>query len=101
HDTAGGADALVGRQGDRIDDDAVFAALDLVHFACLVGDGQVLVNDADAAFLGQGDGQVAFGHGIHRGRDNGQIEANIPGQLRAHVHVAGDDVAVAGLQENV
>ena len=68
HDLAGVADRLVRRQRDRVDDDAVLAALDLVHLAGLLGDGQVLVDDADAALLGQRDGQVALGDRVHRAR---------------------------------
>ena len=66
HDAAGVADGLVGRQRDGVGDDAVFAAFDLIDFVGLVGDGKVFVNDADAAFLGEGDGEVALGDGVHR-----------------------------------
>ena len=33
---------------ERIDNDAVFGALYLVHLVCLLLDGHVLVNDTDA-----------------------------------------------------
>ena len=67
HDQAGFADHGVGAQGDRVDDDAVFGALDLVDLEGLLLDRHVLVDDAEAAFLGQGDGQLALGDGVHRG----------------------------------
>ena len=43
----------------------------------------VLVDDADAALLGQGDGQVALGDGVHRRRHDGDVEANVAGELGA------------------
>src|SRR5688572_19387076 len=55
HHPAGGRDALVGGEADRIGDDAGLEALDPRHFADLIGGGEVPVDDADAAFLGEGD----------------------------------------------
>src|SRR5262249_60005600 len=101
HDPPGGADGLVGRQGDGVGDDAVGAALDLVDLAGLVGDGHVLVDDAHAAFLGQGDGQLALGDRVHGGGQDGDVEADGGGQLGLDVDVAGDHVAVGGLEQDV
>ena len=66
HDIHRVADAAVGRHRHRVDDHARFAALHLVDFVALRFDGKIFVNDADTALLGDGDGQVRFGHGIHR-----------------------------------
>src|SRR5262249_3415294 len=60
-----------------------------------------LVNDADPAFLGQGDGELALGHGVHRRGDDRDVDADVAGQLRADVGVLGDEVAVAGLEQHV
>ena len=83
------ADRFIRRQRDRIGDDAVLAALDLVHLARLLRDRHVLVNDADAPFLGQGDGQVAFGDRVHRRRHDGDVDANVARDLGADVRLAG------------
>src|SRR5262249_54797094 len=100
-DPPGGADRLVGGQGDGVGDDAVLAALDAVHLARLLRDRQVLVDDADAPLLGQGDGQFALGDRVHGRGDDRDVEADGAGELGADVHVGGDDVAVGGLQEDV
>ena len=71
---AGGADGFIRRQRDRVGDDAVFAPLDLVHLAGLHGDRHVLVDDADAALLGERDGQFALGDRVHRRREDRNVE---------------------------
>ena len=48
HDLAGVAEGGVRRQGGRVEDDAVGAALDLLDLFGLAVDGKVLVDDADA-----------------------------------------------------
>jgi hypothetical protein len=58
----------VGRDGDRVLEHSRFEALDLGHLGRLGARRQVLVHDADAALLGQGDRQARLGHGIHGGR---------------------------------
>ena len=50
------ANGEVGRHGDRVDDDAGLILLDAPDLAGLRRDRQVLVHDADAAFLRDGDG---------------------------------------------
>ena len=62
-------DGLLGRDGDGVDDHAGFGALDLVDLAGLLLDGEVAMDDADAALLGHGDGQARLGDGVHGGRD--------------------------------
>ena len=53
---------------------------------------EVLVDDADAAKLGHDDGHAAFSDGIHRRRDERDVEADLPGQARAQGCVTGDEV---------
>ena len=52
--------------GDGVADDAGFVLLHRPHFPGLRLDGHVLVDDADAAFLGNRDSQPRLGDGIHR-----------------------------------
>ncbi len=49
------------------------------------------MDDADAAFLRQGDRQARFGHGIHRRRDERQIEADVSRERGLQVGVARQD----------
>jgi hypothetical protein len=57
----------VGLDGDGVDDHAGLGALDLVDLAGLLLDGEVAVDDAEAALLGHGDGQARLGDGVHGG----------------------------------
>ncbi len=53
--------------GDGVLDHPALEFLDLAHLLRLLGDGHALVDDADAALLGHGDGQAELGNGIHGG----------------------------------
>ncbi|EKE17561.1 MAG: hypothetical protein ACD_10C00398G0011 [uncultured bacterium] len=55
------------RYRDRITQDAGFKALDLGDFGRLGFGRKVFMDDADAAFLRQSDGETTFRHGIHGG----------------------------------
>ncbi len=82
-------DPGLGADGHRIDDHPGFRLFDLLHFQGLGLDGQVAVQDADAALAGQGDGGVRFGDRVHGGADEGDIEGNAPGQAGTEVHFTG------------
>ena len=56
-----------GADGDGVDDHAALGALDFVDFAGLLLDGEVAMDDAEAALLGHGDGHARLGDGVHRG----------------------------------
>src|SRR5262249_14656349 len=101
HDPPGRAHRFVRRQRDRVGDDAVLAALYLVHLAGLLLDGHVLVNDADAAFLSERDGQLTFRDRVHGRGDDGNIEADIAGELRPHVDFARHHITIRRLQEDI
>ena len=64
----------VGRDGHRVDDHARLRALDLVDLGGLRRDRQVLVDEAEPALLGEGDGQGRLGHGVHRGGHDRDLE---------------------------
>ena len=55
----GVGDGAVGPTGDGFDDHPGLGALHPFHLGRLVGDGEVAVDDADAALAGQGDGDAA------------------------------------------
>ena len=67
-------DALLGPDRDRVDDHPRLGALDPIDFGGLGFDGEVLVDHPDAAFLGQGDRELGLGHGVHRGRDQRDVQ---------------------------
>ena len=101
HDLQRLGDGLLGPAGDRVDDHARFGALDLVHLGRLGLDREVLVDDPEASLLGHGDGQARLGHGVHRGRDERDVEADLAGQAGAQVHVARVHLGVGGHQQDV
>jgi hypothetical protein len=95
HDPEGLADALVRPHGDRIHDHAGLAALHLVHLFRLHLDGQVLVDDAHAALLGEGDGEARLGDGIHGRREDRNVQADPAAGEGAQVHLVGMDLGEA------
>ena len=101
HDLAGLADGGVGRQGDRVDDDPVLGPLDLVDLAGLLLDRHVLVDDAEAALLGQRDGQLGLGDRVHRRGEDRDVQADPRGELRPGVDLVREQVGVARLEQDV
>ena len=91
----------VGRDHDRIAQDAAFVALDLGDLHGLLLRREVFVNDADAAFLRHGDGQTRFGHGIHGGRYQRQIQGDIARQSGLQRCVFGQNLGVRRNEKNV
>ncbi len=81
--------------------DARFEALDLGHLGSLCPGRQVLVDDADAAFLRQRDRQATLGNGIHGGRKQGQIEGDVARQAGGEADIAGQDLRMGGDEQDV
>ena len=91
------ANRRVGRHGDRVVNDAALELLDLLDLARLILRRHVLVDDADAAFLRERDREPRLGDGVHRGRDNGDIQAQGARELRLQLHFARQNLGVSGL----
>ncbi len=90
-----------GVDGDRVTDHTGFEFLDLADFGGLLLDGHVLVDDAHATFLRHGNRQTGFGDGIHRSRQQRDVQFDTTGQTGLETHVLGQDLGVSGHQENV
>ena len=71
-------DRGVGRRRDRVGDHARLAALDAVDHRRLLLDGEVAVDDADAALAGDGDRHARLGHGVHGTRDERRRDGDAP-----------------------
>ena len=69
-----------GRHRDRVAQHAGLVALDARHLGRLLLRREVLVHDADAAFLGDGDRQAGLGDGVHRRRHQRQVERDVAGE---------------------
>ncbi len=67
--------------GHRIDDHAALVALDLAHLVGLLLHRQIAVQDAQTSGLGHGDGQPAFGDGVHSRGHQGDVQCDLPSEL--------------------
>ena len=79
-------DGGVGADGHRVLDHAGFAALDLADLRGLFLDGEVAVEDADAALAGHGDGHARLGDGVHGGGQERDAQRNVLRQATARVN---------------
>ena len=91
----------MGGNDHRIAQNTRLVALDLGHLRGLLGHRQVLVHDAHAALLGDGDGQPGLGHRVHGGRDQGQIQGDVAGKLGGEGGVLGQDLGVRWHQQHI
>ena len=101
HDLERIADSVRGRHGDRIDDHATFRTLHLVDFVGLLLDGQVAVNNPEAALLGKRDRHVRFSHGVHGGAHDGDVQTDIARELRLRDGLRGHNFGASGQQKDV
>ena len=92
---------VAGGQPEGVGDDAVLAALDHVHLLRLGADGHILVDDADAALTGDGDGHAVLGDGIHGGAHQGMLSLTLLGELGVQIDVCGQDVALRRDEQHV
>ena len=63
--------------------------------------GEILVDDADPAFLGQRNGETSFRHGIHGGRKQRQVQGNVSSKRSGQRGVAWKDLGIVRNEENV
>jgi hypothetical protein len=78
--------------GQRIDDHAAFVALHFAHVVGLFVHRQIAVQDAHAAGLGHGDGEAAFGHRVHGGGHERDVQTDFTRELGLGRHLGGHDV---------
>ncbi len=86
---------------DRILDHAALVLLHHLHLGGLLLRRHVLVDHAEPAFLGHGDGQPALGNGVHGRRNQRNVQADVAGELGARVHVLGQDLGIVRHQQDV
>ncbi|MNX99014.1 hypothetical protein D3C86_1314440 [compost metagenome] len=86
---------------DRVDDHAAFELLHLPNFFSLFDGGEVAVDNADAAGLGHGDSETAFGHRVHGGREDWKIEIDIAGDAGGDIRLSRHNLGMSGLQQHI
>ncbi len=91
----------VGADGQRIDHHAGFELLDLPHLGGLAIDIEIAVDDADAARLRHRDRHARFGDGVHRRRNDRNIERDGAGDVGANVGLGRQDVGKTGPQQHI
>src|SRR6185503_15542741 len=91
----------VGSERDRVHDHARFTALHPIDLRGLPVDRHVLVNDPDAALARHRDRHFRFGHGVHGGGDDRDIERNGAREAAGDGDVAGMDRRMTGHQQDV
>src|SRR5450759_1432188 len=75
------------RDSDGILDHAALKTFDLGDLGRLCIGRHILVDDADAAFLRQGDRQARLGDGIHRRGQQRDVQIDVAGKLRAQTDI--------------
>src|SRR5207249_10145040 len=87
--------------GDPVPDDA---ALELLHPPVVARLGLVvlaLVDDADTAFLGDGDGEASLGDVVHGRRHERHIQADTARDARVEIDLSLQNFRVGRNQEDV
>mmetsp|Transcript_26318 Transcript_26318/g.62507 ORF Transcript_26318/g.62507 Transcript_26318/m.62507 type:complete len:641 (-) Transcript_26318:108-2030(-) len=85
----------------RLADDAALVALDPGHLARLGFRRQVLVHDADAALLRNGDREAGLGHGVHRGGHQRQVQGDVARQTGRKAGVTWQHLGERWHQQNI
>ncbi len=94
-------DSLLGPHRDRVDDHARLGALHLVDLGGLLGDREVLVDDADAAVARHADGGLVFGHRVHRRGDERRVQLDLGRQAGPEIDLVRQDRRSRGHEEHV
>ncbi len=101
HQRQGVGKRRIGADRHRIDDHPGFELLDLAHLGRLAFRRHVLVDDADPAGFGHGDGQRAFGDSVHGGGEHRNAKRDGARQLRARIGFRGDEAGSCRHQQHV
>ena len=87
HERHGVADEVVGFEIERIGNNAVFRPFYLIDLFGLLFDRHIFMDNAHAALSRHGDRKTAFGNGIHRRGNDGNIQKNTVRQFRSEIDV--------------
>jgi len=101
HERLGVLELVFGRQREGVADDARLRPFHAVHLLRLLREREVLVDHPQAALLRDGDGQPRLRHRVHGRAQQRDVQADRPGQARAHVRVARKHPRTRGAQQHV
>ena len=94
-------DAGAGTQRHRLDDHPRLAALHLVDLGDLVVDREVAMDDPDPALARERDREARLRHGVHRRRDERDLERDRTRHPRRGRDVVREDVGLRGNEEDI
>ena len=95
------ADELVGRDLDRFLNQAVDVVFDAADLGKLLALRHVVMDEAEAAVERHGDGHARFGHGVHVGRNDRDVQVQIFRELRVELRVARENFRIKRRQRDV
>jgi hypothetical protein len=98
---AGLTDGGLGRDDDRVEDEAVLETLDLADHLGLLLDRAVVVDHTNTTKQSHVNGHVGLGDGVHGRRGEGSLECDITGKLRGQVDLGGGEANVTRQKEEV
>ena len=101
HELVSLSQSVTGSQPEGVGNDAIFTALHHIHLLGLLADGHVLMDDADTALTGDGNGHPILGDCIHGGTHHRDVQADLFGELGVQVDVCGQDIALRGDQQHI
>ena len=101
HHLEGVGQRLVGVDGDRVEHHARLVLLDEANLLSLLGRLEVAVDHAESAILRHGDGHRRLGDGVHRRRDDRQVEPDRAGETGRDVDLGGHHRGGGGAQQHV
>ena len=90
--------------GHTVNSAAFFASTTILALAALLGllgNGHVLVDDADATALGHGHGHAGLGHRVHGGGDERDMQGDLARQPGSGVGLGGEDGGVGRQEQHV
>ena len=91
----------IGRYRHRVAEHPRLVALHFGNFRGLLLGGEILVDEADAALLRDGDRERRLGHRVHRGRDERDVELDVARQPGLEADIAGQDAGVGRYEKDV
>ena len=87
--------------GDRVGDHRGLVLLHLHDLGGLLLDGEVLVDEADAARRRHGDGHARLGDGVHRRGDDRDVEGEVAGEAGRGLDGLREDVRLGRKEQDV
>lgn len=89
------------REAERVEDEAVLEALHLANLGALLLHRVVAVDDPEPAVQRHVDRHLRLGHRVHRRGDEGQVQLDLPRDIRVEGDVLGVEGDVAGQDDVV